>query len=235
MNVDINEICTNMVPFPRLHYLATSVIISQPEKGRGRRGVSGPVSTATATTAMNPEALVGRAFRDLLSKERQLCDINLKSGPAASLAIIGRGKLSISDFTSNASRIHGTVPMVPWNCDGLKVSKPPDRTVKRISESNSHMCSCFVVQIGMCSVPPLNSSFGLLGVCNTAAFTSVLDKMESRLQRLYSRKAMLHHYLQHMEQDQVQSAIDSLCSLRHDYANIHAGMPHNAQLCFPVY
>jgi tubulin epsilon len=119
MNVDINEICTNMVPFPRLHYLATSVVISQSEKGRGRRGVGAPVPAATMT--MNPEALVGRAFRDLLSKERQLCDINLKSGPAASLAIIGRGKLSISDFTSNASRIHGTVPMVPWNCDGLKV------------------------------------------------------------------------------------------------------------------
>src|SRR5690606_27165574 len=114
MNVDLNEICTNMVPFPRLHYLATSVVVSRPDKIRGQRGA--------APTAATPEALVGRAFRDLLSKERQLCDINLKSGPAASLAIIGRGKLSISDFTSNASRIHGTVPMVPWNCDGLKVS-----------------------------------------------------------------------------------------------------------------
>jgi hypothetical protein len=65
--------------------------------------------------------MITRAFHEVTSREKQLVEIDPRSGVSAALAIIGRGSLSIADFMANATSVHKSTRMVPWNSDGLKV------------------------------------------------------------------------------------------------------------------
>jgi hypothetical protein len=77
MNVDLNEICTNLVPFPRMHFLMTALSPLRSVSGHDKAafvtsssagGGASPASTASKTA-------LHRAFADVLAPVGQVASI----------------------------------------------------------------------------------------------------------------------------------------------------------------
>lgn len=49
-------------------------------------------------------------------------------------------------------------------------------------------------KIGLCTVPPLKQKYSLLCLANNCCIKDRFAMMVSRFNRLYSKKAMIHHY-----------------------------------------
>lgn len=82
-------------------------------------------------------------------------------------ALLARGNLNISDVFKNIDRIKKGVEFVRWNDDGFK--------------------------IGLCKYPPLGSKYSCLSLTNNTAIKTPLGKLKMRFNKLYKRKAHLHH------------------------------------------
>jgi len=82
--------------------------------------------------------------------------------------------------------------MVPWNSDGFK--------------------------IGLCSVPPLGSPYSVLLLANNSCIAETLGELKARFVKLYSRKAHLHHYTEHMDVGDIDHAASTLDDVILDYS-----------------
>jgi len=113
LNVDINEITMNMVPFPRLHFLTTSMSpIWSPGGARGGRAPRG----------------LEQVFSDALQERNMLVHASPRSHTTLACAMLMRGDVSISDVNRCMARVKKDLRMVSWNRDGFKLglcSKPP--------------------------------------------------------------------------------------------------------------
>ncbi|KAH6581218.1 hypothetical protein BASA61_009176 [Batrachochytrium salamandrivorans] len=103
MNVDINDIVTNLVPFPQLKYLFSSMT---------------PLYALT-DIRIQPRSL-DQMFTDAFSRESQLVCADPKSSVYLASALIVRGAVEISDMRRNIDRMRKTLRFVPWNADGWK-------------------------------------------------------------------------------------------------------------------
>ncbi|EFJ07882.1 hypothetical protein SELMODRAFT_132773, partial [Selaginella moellendorffii] len=111
LNVDLNEITTNLIPYPRLHYLISSMALFTP-KGKL------PWHPNQHTKLVNQVFL----FSDALSKDNYL----IKSNPLESVyfncAFLLRGTpCSISDVNESIVRSSQRLNMIHWNTGGFKV------------------------------------------------------------------------------------------------------------------
>lgn len=100
MNVDMNEIYTNLVPFPRVHFLMTAISpqrATAADSGKLRYGASSSNVNATSSTT---KGVIQRSFADILSRAGQLtgADPSLSNSVMISSAFITRGSLRLSDF-----------------------------------------------------------------------------------------------------------------------------------------
>ncbi|KAL0205565.1 hypothetical protein P9112_000872 [Eukaryota sp. TZLM1-RC] len=112
LNVDIGEIATNLVPFPKLSFLTpTSVSLSNNTKGITR---------------------VPDLLRATYSSEYQLCSSTISNRTLLASALLGRGKnLSINDLSFAADQITSRFPLAFWAEDLVKVGLcdiPPTRS-----------------------------------------------------------------------------------------------------------
>ncbi|CBY08394.1 unnamed protein product [Oikopleura dioica] len=101
LNVDLNEITMNLVPFPRMHYLTTCLSPLFLSKD-----LNLPICCYVDLVYSGTHALVGGDPR--------------RSVLAAS-ALIARGKIELSDMRRNISRLAKQLQFVNWNQDGWKV------------------------------------------------------------------------------------------------------------------
>ena len=111
LNVDVNEITMNLVPFPSLHYILS--------------GLS-PLY-ALADVSLPPRRL-DQMFTDAVSLECQLTKADPKRGTYLACALMLRGNVAISDVRRNITRLQSTLNFVPWNREGWKVGlcgQPP--------------------------------------------------------------------------------------------------------------
>ncbi|RDD38371.1 Tubulin epsilon chain [Trichoplax sp. H2] len=111
LNVDLNEITMNLVPFPRLHYLISSMT---------------PLY-ALADVNLSTRRL-DEMFSDAFSKDYQLIKADPKRNLYLSCALLVRGKVEISDIRRNIKRIRPSLNFIHWNEDGWKTglcSVPP--------------------------------------------------------------------------------------------------------------
>lgn len=76
MNVDLNEIYTNLIPFPRLHFLVTALSIQQqtvrsnaPANQRTNSMVHGTRASMNTSGRHGARASLQRAFHDVLSEK----------------------------------------------------------------------------------------------------------------------------------------------------------------------
>ena len=111
LNVDLNEITMNLVPFPQLHYL---------------------ICSQTPLYALSdikiPPRRLDQMFSDAFSHDYQL----LRSDPKHSLylacALMVRGSVQVSDIRRNIERLRPSLNFIHWNQEGWKTglcSVPP--------------------------------------------------------------------------------------------------------------
>lgn len=112
LDVDINDITMNLVPFPRQHFILSSLsplyhVLDQ--KLEPRR--------------------TDQIFDDVFNKDFQLikCD-NFNQGIYFATALIARGNLTVSDLMYNIEKKKNKIKTVSWNHEGFKIglcSQPP--------------------------------------------------------------------------------------------------------------
>ncbi|ETV74735.1 hypothetical protein, variant [Aphanomyces astaci] len=102
LNVDLNEITTNLVPFPKLHYLLSSV------------------APLWADKVMQPRR-ISQMFSDAFQRDHQLIKTNPKGGIMLACGLLLRGNVQVSDIQANIQRLRAELRMIPWNEDGFKV------------------------------------------------------------------------------------------------------------------
>ena len=111
MNIDLNEISMNLVPFPKLHYLTSSMA-----------PICGSSSIGFPTRNLN------QMFTDAFSKENQLLSVDPRNGLYLACALMVRGEVEVSDIRRNIERLKPKLNFVYWNQEGWKTglcSVPP--------------------------------------------------------------------------------------------------------------
>ncbi|GMI01146.1 hypothetical protein TrLO_g3844 [Triparma laevis f. longispina] len=115
LNTDLNEITTNLVPFPRMHYLCPSLAPMGPTTHHAHR-----------SNGMNSSVLVKSLFRDCFSPESSLVSLgegcNIRNSSVLACGVFVRGKgIPISDVNSNVARLQSELRMPRWNREGFKI------------------------------------------------------------------------------------------------------------------
>mmetsp|Transcript_13598 Transcript_13598/g.21240 ORF Transcript_13598/g.21240 Transcript_13598/m.21240 type:complete len:460 (-) Transcript_13598:203-1582(-) len=195
LNVDLNEVTMNMVPFPRLKYLISSVSPLSNFHARGSDGSSFSV-----------DAMFSSAFH----KDTQLMRVEPKNSTYLACALLARGDVPISDLHRNVERLKKSVRMVHWNPDGFK--------------------------IGLCNTPPIHQSKALLCLANSCCIAQTFSTFRDRFQKLYKRKAMVHHYEKFMggnkeAKEQLDMAAENMNVLIEEYERLDNLGPPGMQAC----
>ena len=103
MNVDINDIVTNLVPFQNLNFLSSSMT---------------PFCTFKD---IKPAAKVlDQLFTDAFLPDAQLLSVDPRKAVFLASAIISRGAIELSDLRRNIERLRKHLSFVPWNVDAWK-------------------------------------------------------------------------------------------------------------------
>ena len=112
LDVDINDITMNLVPFPRQHFIMSSLsplyhVLDQKLEPRRTEQI----------------------FDDVFNSDFQLikCD-NFNKGIYFATALIARGNLTVSDLMYNIEKKKNKINTVSWNHEGFKIglcSQPP--------------------------------------------------------------------------------------------------------------
>lgn len=105
LNVDINDITMNLVPFPRLHFISSSI---------------SPLYHVL-DKKLEPRRS-DQIFADIFDKNYQLISMdNYHNGIHLANALIARGDLCISDINYNIMKQKHKLKMVHWNHEGFKI------------------------------------------------------------------------------------------------------------------
>nr|XP_031535991.1 tubulin epsilon chain isoform X2 [Vicugna pacos] len=105
LNMDLNEISMNLVPFPQLHYLVSSLT---------------PLYTLADVNI--PPRRLDQMFSDAFSKDHQLIRADPKHSLYLACALMVRGNVQISDLRRNIERLKPSLQFVSWNQEGWKTS-----------------------------------------------------------------------------------------------------------------
>jgi len=104
LNVDLNEFAMNLVPYPKLHYLVSSISPLYINKDVGL-----------------PPRKLNQAFDDLFCADNQLMAADPKNSVYLACALMARGPgVHMSDIRNNIARIKRNLEFVKWNQEGWK-------------------------------------------------------------------------------------------------------------------
>lgn len=103
LNVDLNDICTNLVPHPKLHFLVSSIT---------------PLYSLLDVSL--PPRNLDQMFTDAFSPHHQLVECDVRGGTMLACGLLARGKVTMSDLRRNLDRIRGSLKFVHWNQEGWK-------------------------------------------------------------------------------------------------------------------
>lgn len=137
---------------------------------------------------------IDKLFSDVFLPDSQLLEIDPRQAIFMAAAVIARGAIEISDLRRNIDRMTKQLKFVPWNQNPWKT--------------------------GLCDVPPLGTSHGVLAISNTSAFWRIADRIEQRFGKVYRRGAHLHHYLDYMEKEEFETARESARRIVKEYKEL---------------
>ena len=109
LNVDLNELTSTLVPFPRLHFLSASLA---PLLGAGLSAPPGRPADPRLC-----ERVVAQAF----GNAGLLVRSDLRRGTHLACGLLARGPFAFSDMTAAAQRGQRELRMARWNQDGFKL------------------------------------------------------------------------------------------------------------------
>ncbi|SBT43809.1 tubulin epsilon chain, putative [Plasmodium ovale wallikeri] len=173
LNVDINEICTNLIPYPFFNFMLSSL--------------SPCIETESIRT-------FDHLFKNVLNHNNQMLIANPKDGLSLSMAFLVRGNINISDVTKNVLLIKNNLNILRYNKDATK--------------------------IGLCNVSPLNQPYSLLCLINSCEIRNTFLQILERFNKLFKRKAHLHHYLEYLTIDDILEFREKIQNLIFEYSYI---------------
>eukprot|EP00435_Cladocopium_sp_Y103_P069060 s218_g32.t1 len=104
LNLDLNEITMNLVPFPRMHFLLASM--SPLYFGRDPRFVSRGFH---------------QMFSEVITSGHQLMNVDPRGSTYMALAFLVRGSASIADVNRNIFQLRKKLKLLPFNEDAFKM------------------------------------------------------------------------------------------------------------------
>ncbi|GAB1859986.1 Tubulin epsilon chain [Camponotus japonicus] len=116
LNMDMNEVATNLVPYPRLHYIFSSV---------------SPITlSAPNMCTMQEPKLQDELFTNAWSRNNQLIKLDPLQSTSVILAAahIARGNTTLTDIKRNVERFQNKSKFTSWSRDCMKIglcSIPP--------------------------------------------------------------------------------------------------------------
>jgi tubulin epsilon len=113
LNVDLNEITTNLVPYPKLHYIMSSL---------------SPLSFSQDLQKRKVPRSVDNMFSDAFHRDHYLIKADPKNSTYLACGLLLRGDVEISDINRNIQRLKPDLKMPYWNSEGFKIglcSVPP--------------------------------------------------------------------------------------------------------------
>ena len=111
LNTDLNEITMNLLPFPRLNFLLSSL---SPCVGFGDASSKQSASAATARR-------IDHSFMESFQLDHQLLRVDPRRNTYLACALLARGDVAISDVNRAIGRLKPDLRMIPWNPDGFKI------------------------------------------------------------------------------------------------------------------
>lgn len=120
LNVDFNEITMNLVPYPDLHFLTSSLA---------------PLYSLM-DSKIQPRRL-DQMFQDIYHPEYQLFNCSPAQHKYLAMGLIVRGDVAFSDVNRNIKQLKNTLNMIDWNREGFKYgicNQPP------IGQTYSMLC-----------------------------------------------------------------------------------------------
>lgn len=109
LNIDMNEITMNLVPYPRMHFLLASMAPLQAF-----------IQSKSSKSKMAPPRSLDQMFSDTLQRENFLIDCNPLMHRYTAIAYLIRGNVAFSDVSRNIERLSSKVNLIDWNAEGFK-------------------------------------------------------------------------------------------------------------------
>lgn len=120
--MDMNEITMNLVPYPRMHFLLSSI---------------SPIHSIKKTKFVSRN--LDQIFMESIAPENQLIDCDPRKGVTTAMGFLLRGDISFSDVSRNIEKVSKKVNMIDWNSEGYKYgicSVPSLYAVSMLTNSN---------------------------------------------------------------------------------------------------
>ncbi|EGR30381.1 hypothetical protein IMG5_133480 [Ichthyophthirius multifiliis] len=172
LNVDLNEITMNLVPYPDLHFLVSSMA---------------PLYSVQQQN-MQPKKL-DQMFKDIYHPDYQLINVNPYINKYLAVGLIVRGSVSFSDVNRNIKLMRKNLDMIYWNQEGFKYGICNAPPVDQVFQNNIQLYFLFL------SFQP----YSVLCMANNTSIRETFQEILERFNKLYRKKVYIHHYTQYMD------------------------------------